>query len=284
MVRPPLRSMLSVPGISERFMAKARAVPADAIAFDLEDSVAAVDKAAARDLVARTLTEFPPEGRELWVRPNALDSGLLEADLDAVVATGLDGLHLPKADDAATVAQVDHYLTYLEAVRGLPAGSTLLMAWIESAAGLSRVEEICRSSPRLVGVSLGSEDYTASLGVQRTRVGAELAHARGRLANAAAAAGIRAIDGPEADFRDPRLFARQARVARGVGFGGKFCIHPDQVALAHEVFAPTERERARALRVVGAFEAAGEGAGAIAVDGVMVDRPVYLRALRLLAR
>ncbi|MEE4496233.1 HpcH/HpaI aldolase/citrate lyase family protein [Streptomyces sp. BE230] len=283
-MRTPLRSMLSVPGNSDRFIGKARDVRADALAFDLEDSVAAVDKESARATVARTLSEFPAAGRELWVRPNALDSGLLEADLEAVVVPGLDGIHLPKADDVATLVQADHYLTYLERVRGLLPGSVRLMAWIESAAGLAHVEEICRASPRLDGVSLGSEDFTASLGVQRTRDGGELAYARARIANAAAAAGLSSLDGPEADFRDIELFLSQAELARSVGLGGKFCIHPGQVDAANRVFAPTDRERAWARRVTSVFEAAGEGAGAIAVDGAMVDRPVYLRALRLLSR
>ncbi|MFB7313322.1 HpcH/HpaI aldolase/citrate lyase family protein [Streptomyces sp. NPDC056192] len=284
LVNGHLRSMLSVPGSSERFIGRAWAVRADAIAFDLEDSVAAADKESARRLVASTLRGFPAHGRELWVRPNALDSGLLEADLDAVVGPGLHGVHLPKAEAPQTVSTVDHYLTYLERVRGLAPGSVRLMAWIESAPALAQVEQICVASPRLVGVSLGSEDYTASLGVQRTKDAAELSYARARLANAAAAAGCAALDGPETDFRDLPLFERQAQAARSVGFGGKFCIHPDQIALANRVFAPDEGEIARARRVADAFEAAGEEAGAIAVDGSMVDRPVYLRALRVLGR
>ncbi|MER7717711.1 CoA ester lyase [Streptomyces flaveolus] len=277
-----LRSLLSVPGGSERFVAKATGVAADGIAFDLEDSVAPADKEAARRLVASTLPVFPSGGRQLWVRPNALDSGLLEADLEAVVGPELYGLHLPKVDDTETLLQVDHYLTYLERVRGLPSGAVRLMAWIESPAGLGRVEEICRATGRLDGVSLGSEDYTTALGVQRTAEGGELRYARARLANAAAAAGIGSLDGPEVNFRDRELFRSQASLARAAGLGGKFCIHPDQVVLAHEVFAAGEAERAWARRVVEAFEALGENGGAISVDGAMVDRPVYLRALRVL--
>ncbi|WP_405784955.1 CoA ester lyase [Streptomyces sp. NBC_01378] len=275
---PALRSLLSVPGSSERFIGKARDVRADAIAFDLEDPVAAREKVTARRLVAVTLADFPAEGRELWVRPNALDSDLLEADLDAVVVPGLHGLHLPKVDDADTLVRIDHCLDYLEAVRDLRPGSVRLIGWIESAAGLAAVEDICRASSRLDAVSLGSEDYTASLGVTRTREGAELAYARARIANAAA--GIGALDGPETDFRDVELFERQAELARGVGFGGKICIHPGQVVAAHRVFAPGEAELAWAARVCEVFE--GAGSGVVTVDGMMVDRPVHLRALRIL--
>ncbi|MFH8616408.1 HpcH/HpaI aldolase/citrate lyase family protein [Streptomyces sp. NPDC017979] len=278
-----LRSLLSVPGGSERFVAKARDVAADGVAFDLEDSVPVADKERARTLVAATLPAFPAQGREVWVRPNALDSGLLEADLDAVVGPGLHGLHLPKVDDGRTLARVDHYLTYLERVRALAAGSIRLMAWIESPAALGRLEEICRATPRLDAVSLGSEDYTAALGVPRSADGEELAYARARLANAAAGAGIGALDGPETNFRAADLFRAQAGRARAVGLTGKFCIHPDQVALAHEAFAPTADETAWATRVVTAYEALGEGAGAVSLAGEMVDRPGYLRALRVLA-
>ncbi|MFC9614252.1 HpcH/HpaI aldolase/citrate lyase family protein [Streptomyces sp. NPDC056938] len=282
MVKRRLRSMLSVPGSSERFITNARGVQADAIAFDLEDSVAVADKEPARRLVAHAIPRFPRDGRELWVRPNALDSDLLEADLDAVVGPALHGLHLPKAHDEATLVQVDHYVTYLERVRGLEQGSVRLMVWIESAAALTRVEEISRASDRLDGLSLGSEGYTESLGVRRTSEASELAYARARVVNAAAAAGCRALDGPETDFNDLLLFERQAKSARSVGFGGKFCIHPSQVPLAHKVFAPSTCETVWACRVVEAFEAAGAEAGVIAVDGAMVDRPVYLRALRVL--
>ena len=278
-----LRSMLSVPGCRERFIDKAAGCPADAVLFDLEDSVADADKDGARALVAERLPGFPRAGRQLWVRPNALDSGLLEADLDALVGDALDGVHLPKADSPEVLRTVDHYLTLLEKVRGLSPGQVRLFAWIESAAGLARVEEICAASPRLVGVSLGAEDFTASLGVQRTRGAQELEYPRARLAVAAAAAGIAAMDGPESDYRDLALFDSQAVHARGLGFHGKYCIHPDQVAVANRVFQPTPQELAWARRVVDAFRAGErEGLGAVGLDGSMVDRPVYLRAARLL--
>ena len=280
-----IRSMLSVPGIRERFVDKAEHVPADALLFDLEDSVADRDKAAARALVARRLPEFPKHGRLLYVRPNGLDTGLLEQDLDAVVGPALDGVHLPKVHGPEVLRAADHYLTFLERVRGLAPGRIRIIAWIESAEGLTRVEEICRAVPRLAAVSLGAEDYTASMGIQRTREARELEYPRARLAAAAAAAGIGAMDGPESDYRDAALFTAQARHARTLGLRGKYCIHPDQVALANREFAPQPAEVERARRVVEAYEA-GEraGLGAVGLDGAMVDRPVYLRAAALLER
>src|SRR5207237_8360934 len=133
------------------------------------------EKVAARATVAGAVGRFPKQGRLVYVRPNDLDSWLLEDDLAAVVRPGLDGIHLPKVHRPATLVQADHYLTLLERLRGLPAGSVRMMAWIESAEGVANVEAICAASPRLVAVSVGSEDYAASLGVGRSADGAELA-------------------------------------------------------------------------------------------------------------
>jgi citrate lyase subunit beta/citryl-CoA lyase len=204
--RPLVRSILSVPGSSPRFIAKAESVPADVIAFDLEDSVAPQEKAEARAAVARTIDRFPKDGRLAYVRPNDLDSGLLEDDLAAVVRPGLDGIHLPKVHGPDTIVHVDHYLTLLERIAGLPSGAVRLMAWIESAQGVANVETICGASPRLVAVSVGSEDYAASLGVSRSSEATELAFARARVVNAAAAAGLIAVDGAETAVRNPDRF------------------------------------------------------------------------------
>jgi citrate lyase subunit beta/citryl-CoA lyase len=281
--RPLVRSILSVPGSSLRFIAKAESVPADVIAFDLEDSVAPQEKAKARAAVARAIDRFPKNGRLAYVRPNDLDSGLLEDDLAAVVRPGLDGIHLPKVHGPETIVHVDHYLTLLERIAGLPSGAMRMMAWIESAQGVANVEAICGASPRLVAVSVGSEDYAASLGVSRSAEATELAFARGRIVNAAAAAGLIAVDGAETAVRDPDRFWRVSVAVRQLGYRGKFCIHPDQVKLVNDVFAPSGAERAWAEKVVGAFEAARhQGVGAITVDGSMVDLPIYERACELL--
>jgi len=278
-----IRSILSVPGSSARFLAKAEQVPADVIAFDLEDSVAPQEKAAARTAVAEAVGRFPKQGRLVYVRPNDLESGLAEDDLAAVVRSGLDGIHLPKVHRPATLVRADHYLTLLERLRGLAPGSVRLMAWIESAEGVANVEAICAASPRLVAVSVGSEDYAASLGVTRSAAGTELAFARARVVNAAAAAGLVAIDGAETALADRDRFWQAARAVRQLGYRGKFCIHPDQVGLVNDAFAPSGAERDWAEKVVAAFEAARDrGIGAISVDGSMVDLPIYERARELL--
>jgi citrate lyase subunit beta/citryl-CoA lyase len=282
--RTIIRSILSVPGVRERFMEKAVSVPADIILFDLEDSVPEARKAEARARVRDVLPRFEKRGRLLFVRPNDLATGLLEADLDAIVGPGLDGIHLPKTHDAGIVERVDHYLTLLELARGLRPGSVRIIPWLESTAGIANAETICRASPRLIGASMGAEDYVTSLGVMRTRGGVEIEYARARMANAAMAAGLVPIDCPEPDYRDLQHFERDAEHARALGYRGKYCIHPDQVTIANRLFAPSPDQISWAGRVRDAYESGElQGMGAVGVDGVMVDRPINHRGLDLLA-
>ena len=275
--------MLSVPGLRERFIEKAQSVPADVILLDLEDSVPPARKLEARERVRAAIPRFDKRGRWLFVRPNDLSTGLLERDLEALVQPGLDGIHLPKTHSADVLRQVDHYLSLLERVRDLAPGSVRIIAWIESAQGVAEVESICRASPRLIGASMGAEDYATSLGVMRTRAGQEIEFARARVANAAIAAGLIPIDCPEPDYQDLAHFERDIRHARELGYRGKYCIHPAQVELANQVFSPDRAQLDWAERVAKAYaEAEREGLGAVGVDGAMVDRPIYQRALDLL--
>lgn len=278
-----LRSILSVPGLRERFIEKAQEVPADVILLDLEDSVPPARKAEARARVRAAIPSFQKRGRLLFVRPNDLATGLLETDLDAVVVPGLDGIHLPKTHTPEILVRVDHYLTLLEKARGMAAGSVRIIAWLESTSGIAHAEVICRASPRLIGASMGAEDYVTDLGVMRTRPGTEIEYARARLANAAMAAGIVPIDCPEPDYQDLEHFERDIMHARTLGYRGKYCIHPKQVEIANRVFAPSPAQLSWAARVRDAYEAGErEGLGAVGLDGAMVDRPIYVRALDLL--
>lgn len=280
---PIIRSMMSVPGIRERFIEKARDIPADVILFDLEDSVAFADKPKAREIVRGVLPDFPKKGRMVFVRPNDLTTGLLEEDLDAIVQPGLDGIHLPKAHNPETIIQADHYLTFLEKVRGIEPGSIRIIPWIESTEGLAKVEAICFSSPRLIGASMGAEDYVTSLGVMRTRGGLEIEYGRARMANAAMAAGLVPIDCPEPDYQDIAHFEEDITHARALGYRGKYCIHPTQVEVANRVFSPPADQLDWARRVVDAYEEGErQGLGAVGLDGSMIDRPIYLRAVDLI--
>jgi citrate lyase subunit beta/citryl-CoA lyase len=181
------------------------------------------------------------------------------------------------------VERVDHYLSLLEETRGIARGTVRLIVWLESTLGIANAETICRASPRLIGASMGAEDYATDLGVMRTRASTEIEYARARLANAAVAAGLVAIDCPEPDYQDLEHFERDISHARTLGYRGKYCIHPRQVELANRVFSPSEEQLRWARRVRDAYEAGErEGLGAVGLDGAMVDRPIYVRALDLL--
>jgi len=277
------RSLLFVPSIMERFVQRAHERGADLICLDMEDSVPPAEKVGARPKVQEALKTMPKTGYLLYVRVNGLDTGLIEEDLAAIVCEELDGISLPKAHTPEIVRQVDHYLTLLENMRGLPVGKVKMIPWIESAQAVLSADAICRASPRLVGASFGSEDYTVDMRIERTKESKEIDWARYRVAVACRAAGVQAIDAPEMDFQDMEQLKRDGRFARSIGYTGKYCIHPGQVEVVNRIFAPTEAETAYAKRVIEAYEQAErEGRGAVALEGVVIDRPVYLRARVLL--
>lgn len=280
-----LRSLLFVPVIRPRFIEKAPASGADAVIVDMEDSVAPAEKVGARPLVGDAVRQIAATGMPVYVRVNGLDTGLLEEDVYASVGPQLAGLSIPKANDAETVRQVDSYLTLLERVRGLTAGSLKLLLWIETAKGIINVPEVVAASLRVQGACFGAEDLTADLGIPRSESLQEIEVARARVVYASHAAGVLPLDTPSAEFRDLDRVRTEAAASRNLGYKGKFCIHPDQVAICNEVFGVSEADAAWARRVIEVYEE-GErnGLGAVALDGAMVDRPVYLRALRLLGR
>lgn len=282
---PLLRSLMFVPGNNAGFIKNAPSTGADVVCLDLEDSVAPADKAAAREMVRDALPSVArPDDYLLFVRVNGIDTDLLEEDLSAVVGPHLDGVSLPKAHGPEVVRQVDHYLTVLEASRGLPKGGIRIAPWIESAEGVLQALDVCRASPRLIAASFGSEDFSNDMGIQRTPEAKEIEWGRYAVATACAAAGIAALDAPEMDYKNLDQLERDARFARSIGFQGKFCIHPTQVAVVNQVFQPTEDEIAAARRITAAYEEAErQGRGAIGLDGMVVDRPIYVRALALLA-
>lgn len=277
------RSLLFVPSIVDRFVERAHERGADLVCLDMEDSVPPAEKANARPKVQHALKTIPKTGFLLYVRVNGLDTGLLEEDLAAIVCPELDGISLPKAHTPEIVRQVDHYLTLLEVMRGIPVGTIKMIPWIESAQGILNAEAICKASPRLVGAAFGAEDYTVDLQIERTKASKEVEWARFMVAVACRAAGIAAVDPPEMDFQDMEQLERDARFARSIGYKGKFCIHPSQVEVVNRIFAPTEAEIEYAKRVVQAYEEAErQGRGAVSLEGTVIDRPVYLRAVNLL--
>ncbi len=278
-----MRSMMTVPVVVQRFVDKAPAARADAVCRDLEDSIPPAEKAAARPLARKAIETMPRSGFALYVRINGYATGLTEDDLDEVIRPGLDGIVLSMTDSAQTVADLDAHLTRLEHEHGIEAGNVSIVPLIETAKGIMEAYDICRASPRVTAAIFGAEDFATDMAIKRTDTGEEILWARSMVAVACRAAGIAAIDTPDPNYSDDAHLRREMSKAKSLGYTGKLCIHPTQVQIANEIFSPADDEVAEARALVEAFEREGlaKGIAAIAVDGKMIDTPIYWRARRL---
>lgn len=279
------RSVLFTPGTRTDRIGKAwETGAADVVVADLEDSVAPADKAEARVAVAAALIAAQgPAGCERAVRINAWPSALAEADLDAVLPASPDLIVLPKAEDPAMVEALGARLDAAEAELGMEPGTVRLLLILETAAGVLTSSALASCSDRVAAIAFGAEDLAADAGLRRSPTNWEVSVPRAMVALAAAAAGIDAIDMITADFRDAERTRREAEEARALGYAGKMCLHPAQVAIVHDAFAPTPDEIAWAQKVLASVEAAGAGAGGVVVvDGKMVDMPLIQQARRIL--
>lgn len=285
-----MRSWLFAPGDSERKMAKAIASEADIALLDLEDSVTPDNKPEARRLVVQALEQSTDTAR-IWVRINPLDTPDAVRDLAAVLSAAPGGIFLPKAEGAHHVTQLHHYLSALEAAHGLAPQSTQIAALVtETAAAMFRTGDYAgdyAGKARLAAMSWGAEDLSSALGASAQRdENGEYAHtyemARSLCLLGSVAAGAVPIETVQPEFRDLPLLETRARRCRAAGFRGMLAIHPAQVAPINAAFTPGEAEIAHARAVVQAF-ADNPGAGTIAIDGTMLDRPHLALAQRLLA-
>jgi citrate lyase subunit beta/citryl-CoA lyase len=278
-----LRSLLFVPGNRPDMLEKALGLSPDAIVPDLEDSVPPAEKSNARDIVASFLPRLSRAGVAVIPRVNPASTGLLEDDLAALVGPDVYGITVGKIGDAAQLEHIAGQVEGLEAAAGLEQSSIALVPWIETAGAVVNAYQICAASPRVVAVAFGAEDFTNDMEIERTEDAAEIVYPRQVVGVAARAAGVLALDTPYVAFRNAEGLKRDAAVARGFGFRGKFAIHPSQIGPINEAFAPTEAEIEYARRVVSAFEEASEtGSGSTSLDGKMIDIPVVRRARGLL--
>ena len=279
-----LRSLLFVPGDSERKFARAKDCGADVLILDLEDSVAPPRKGAARALVASLIEDKPDRAWSCFVRVNALDTGLTVDDLAAVVKPGLDALLIPKANAAADLASIAARLGVLETQAGMAQGATkLATVATETPKAMFALGSYAPPHPRLIALTWGAEDLSAALGATDNKEpdGAwtfPYQLARAQCLFAAAAAEVAAIDTVFTDFRDFHGLEQDCRRSRRDGFVGRLAIHPDQIAIINRAYAPSEAEIEHARKIVAAFEA-DPGAGTLGVDGKMVDIP-HLKAAR----
>lgn len=284
LVRPIWRSMLFVPAHVDKFVARAHERGADAVILDLEDSVPLAQKAQAREALAVRAAAVAAHGTAVLVRVNA-EAGMAMQDIDAAVGASVRAIVLPKVDTPQQVLAAARQVEACEQKLSLQPGHTWLIAQIEDVSALPHLDAIATSSPRLLGMILGSEDFCASAGMVPTP--ATLFTPNQMVAFACRRAGILPLGFPSsiAEFSDLQAFAAQVGLARDLGFVGAFCIHPAQVPVLNEGFSPSARELAHAEGVVMAFETAQrEGRGAIEFAGKMVDLPVVLRARELLRR
>ncbi len=281
-----LRSMLFVPGDSERKLAKGASSGADALVLDLEDSVPADRIEAARAMVREYLGSHRDRSRQqLWVRINPLSTDKALADLAAITAGAPDGIVLPKTNSSADVIAAGHYLSALEVREGVPRGSVRIFAIAtETAPALFALGSFAGCSPRLAGITWGAEDLAAALGAATNRDDKGELEFTYRLARSlclagAVAAGVQPLDTVFVDFRDSEGLRAESRAAARAGFTGKIAIHPDQVPIINQAFTPSAEEVAHARRVIEAFAA---GAGTVALDGKMLDLPHLKQARRVL--
>ena len=280
-----MRSKLFVPASRPELFVKALSGEADAISIDLEDSVVGNRKAEARSTVQKFLQSDEARAtlKVLIVRVNAMDTPHFEADVAAVVQNGLAMLNLPKPDSANDILKAVAAIERAEAANGVNKAVSIL-ANIETAKALRCAAEIASAHPRVVGLQLGYADMFEPLGINRYD-GANVHAAMFALRMAAGDASVAAYDGAYPNVPDLAGYRAEAEMARRIGYWGKSCIHPSQVAIANEVFRPSDAEIADALRVVDASQrAASNGIGAFVVDGKMIDRPFIRRAESIIAR
>ena len=277
------RTMMFVPGNNPAMVKDAGIFGADSIMFDLEDAVSLSEKDAARYLVYEALKTVDYGRSELVVRINGLDTPFYRNDIKAMVKAGIDVIRLPKVETADMIRDLEGLVAEPEIEFGREIGTTHLMAAIESARGVVNANEIARSSERMIGIALSAEDYTTDMKTHRYPDGQELLYARNVILHAARAAGIAAFDTVFTDLNDEAGFKRETELIHQLGFDGKSLINPRQIDMVNRVYQPLKKEIIVAQNVIAAIENAKQkGSGVISMNGQMVDRPVVLRAERVM--
>lgn len=283
-----LRSLLFVPADSERKFAKAQGSGADGLILDLEDAVAPDRKALARDMLSEIVSSRAARTWSLWVRVNALDTGLTLEDLAAIVRPGLDGIMVPKANGAKDVEQIGHYLDALETRAGMARGTVkMIVVATETPTAMFNLGSYAPAHERLAGLTWGAEDLGAVIGsstnkqadgdwTQTYRI------VRSMCLFAASAADVARIDTLYADFRDFAGLEESCRASQRDGFTGRIAIHPDQIETINRCFSPSAEDLTQAKRIVAAFESQ-PGIGTIGIDGKMYDIPHLKLARRIMA-
>ncbi len=278
----PFRSFLFAPGNHPRKVEKVFDVGADAVILDLEDAVANDAKVATREVIVAALQR--PRRNLGYVRVNSFETEFCFGDLEAVVGSGLDGIVLPMVENASQLLAVDWMLTNLERKAGLEAGKIDLVPILETGKGIAALPEIAGCGSRVRRMAFGAGDYSLDMNMEWSLDEVELDDARARMVLASRAAGLEPpIDTVWIHIKDLEGIRRSSERAKRMGFQGKMCIYPPQVAIVNEVYSPGAAEIEHAERVVTAFEEAEkQGSSSIQLDGYFIDYPIVYKAQRLL--
>jgi citrate lyase subunit beta/citryl-CoA lyase len=278
-----LRSFLFVPGNNKRFIDKAKALNADIICLDLEDSVPINDKQIAREVVKDALKTRSEFAGEVYVRTNSFDSGLIQDDLKATVQHGINGIVIPKVNDSNEVFELSKRLADLEHDQSITKDTIEMMPSIENAKGVVNAYKIASASPRVSALVFGVFDFLFDMGLEYVEDGIEYSYARAKVPVDARAAGVYAIDSIWQKIDDVNGLIKDATMGMRLGYKGKSIIHPSQIEPVHRIFAPSKEEVEWARKVVDALsDAMGKGRGAMRLEGKMIDAVHYKRAKALL--
>lgn len=281
-----LRSLIFVPSNSKRFIEKAKALNADIICFDLEDSVPFNEKTTARQAIVDVLAKKAEYRSNIYIRINSLESGLAFSDLKAIIQEGVDGIVVPKVNDKKEVNQIEHLTSSLEKERGIEKDSIKLMPSIESAKGVVNAHSIAKSVERINALVFGVFDFLYDMHldyVEDDEVGYQ--YARAKIPVDARAAGVAALDGIWQKVHDIEGLRNDASIARRLGYSGKTIIHPSHIDPVHKIFMPSKNEIEWAKKVLQALREPmeiGDGKGAIKLEGKMIDAAHYKQAKAIL--
>ena len=275
------RSLLFVPGNNPRFLEKAKSSAADIVCFDLEDSVPDSEKKTARNLIKEALNSRNSYSSSVYVRTNSPISGKIPDDLAEVIQKGLDGIVIPKVNNTKELAKIIKIITTLEKKRNLK--PVYIIPSIESAEGVVNTYDIAKSSKRIPAVVFGVFDLLNDMGIEYTKQPEGAKYSRAKIPLDARAAGVLAIDAIWQDLKDIDGLKQDCAIGKSLGYSGKSVIHPDQIILTHELFAPNKSEIEWATKVCSVYEeSTKKGKGATVVEGRMIDEVHYKQAKALL--
>jgi citrate lyase beta subunit len=279
------RALLYMPGDDLHKIQKAITLNVDCICMDIEDGVALNRKASARETIIQALSSLEFGESERLVRVNGIQTEFFEKDLTAVLSAHPDGIVIPKIENAETIQLVSQKIDGVEKTNGWPLGSMTIIATVETARGILNLRAICQSDLRLSALIFGAEDLAVNLGATRTAEGWEIFHARSEIIMYCAAFGLQAIDIVNNDYRDLEALQKEALLGARMGFSGKQVIHPNQVAVVQEAFAPSLEEVIKAKELVKLYTLQQKkGKGALGIAGRLIDMPVFRQSENILAR